>query len=297
MVSLRLPTAMMAAFRLNHQKASVPIGFGSARLRIVRRCSHATLCAVGPIARLVFSSRRVNSIMVLVDVDGMRQASKSTAGRNEMKASPMVDSVGVHVSRKVSTTKAIVERLVEESPDNRLASLVRFASRGLARAMQLRLSRYEVSFGHWLFLRFLWDREGKTQHELSVLAGVMEPTTHTAIKNMEQLGYVERRREDGNRKNHYIHLTDQGRALQSILVPLADEAYEIALRGVSPDDLQATRRTLATMIRNLALDELQLIDDGVRATSTRQLGANSRRASRTGTDAVSKQRKSASRKG
>ena len=56
----------------------------------------------------------------------------------------------------------------------------------------MRLAEHQVAFGHWAFLRILWETDGLTQRELSVQAGVMEPTTFAAIKAMEKLGYVAR---------------------------------------------------------------------------------------------------------
>src|SRR5438105_3500397 len=76
----------------------------------------------------------------------------------------------------------------------RFAHLVKLAARGLARALQMRLTEHSVSYGHWTFLRILWDEEGLTQRELSARAGVMEPTTFAALKAMAQRGYVTRRR-------------------------------------------------------------------------------------------------------
>lgn len=65
------------------------------------------------------------------------------------------------------------------------------------RALQLRLAPHGVPFGHWTFLRILWDTDGLTQRELSAEAGVMEPTTHVALNVMERLSYIRRRRVAG----------------------------------------------------------------------------------------------------
>jgi DNA-binding MarR family transcriptional regulator len=123
------------------------------------------------------------------------------------------------------------------------------------RALTVRLAEHAVSFGHWTFLRILWEHDGLTQRELSEQAGVMEPTTFAAIKAMEELGYVTRRQMPENRKNVYVHLTPQGRALKDRLVPLAEEVNRIATRGVPPEDVAATRRTLAAMLENLAAEQ------------------------------------------
>ena len=52
--------------------------------------------------------------------------------------------------------------------------------------MQARLAEHAVPFGHWTFLRILWERDGLTQRELSDQAGVMEPSTFAALKAMEK---------------------------------------------------------------------------------------------------------------
>jgi DNA-binding MarR family transcriptional regulator len=122
------------------------------------------------------------------------------------------------------------------------------------RSLSRRLAAHGVSFGHWTFLRILWEREGLTQRELSEEAGVMEPSTFTAIKAMEKLGFVKRKRLPENRKNVYVHLTPKGRALKKKLVPLAEEVNEIGLRGLSARDRETVRDALLAMIDNLAAD-------------------------------------------
>lgn len=133
----------------------------------------------------------------------------------------------------------------------RLAHVIRETARALVRALTQRLAEHGVSFGHWAFLRILWERDGLTQRELSEMAGVMEPTTFAALRAMERLGYVERRQVPENRKNVYVHLTPQGRALQEKLVPLAEAVNKVATRGAKAGDLATTRRVLLAMLDNL----------------------------------------------
>src|SRR6266478_5976505 len=112
-----------------------------------------------------------------------------------------------------------------------------------------------AAYGHWTFLRILWEAEGLTQRQLSDEAGVMEPTTFSALNAMEKLGYVARQPSPTNRKEVHVCLTPKGRALKAKLVPLAEEVNEVALRHVDPGDIAATRRTLLALIANLAADE------------------------------------------
>jgi len=169
-------------------------------------------------------------------------------------------------------TNQILRHWREAVPDDRLAHLIKDATRALVRALQLRLAEHNVSFGHWTFLRILWEGDGITQRELSVEAGVMEPTTYAAMKAMEKLGYIERRQMPHNKKNIYVFLTEQGHALKRNLVPLAEEVNAISVRGIAPKDVTVARQVLIGIIANLAEDEAHAANEDRRIPSTRELG-------------------------
>jgi MarR family transcriptional regulator, organic hydroperoxide resistance regulator len=169
---------------------------------------------------------------------------------------------------RTPNTQSILPHWREAVPNDRLAHLVKDATRALVRALQMRLAEHAVSFGHWTFLRILWEGDRLTQRELSEQAGVMEPTTLSALKAMERLGYIRRRKFGGDRKKVYVLLTPKGRQLRDRLVPLAEEVNHIAVRGTRPADIAIVRRVLLAIIENLAR-EGQLAD--MRMPSTREL--------------------------
>jgi MarR family transcriptional regulator, organic hydroperoxide resistance regulator len=166
--------------------------------------------------------------------------------------------VGSAPSRAASAdidTLRLLQHWRDRVPDDRFAHLVKDATRALVRALQHRLAPFGVTFGHWAFLRILWESDGLTQRELSREAGVMEPTTFGALKAMEGRGYIARRQLAGNRRKIHIFLTSRGRALRHKLVPLAEEVNRIAVRGVPARHIAATRRTLLAVLESLARDE------------------------------------------
>ena len=155
-------------------------------------------------------------------------------------------------------TRAILNHWREAVPKDRLAHLVKDATRGLTRALQSRLAKEKVSFGHWVFLRILWEKDGLTQRELSLGAGLMEPTTFSALVAMENLGYVTRKKLPHSKKNVYVFLTLNGRALKKTLIPMAVDVNRVAISGLPAADIATTRRVLLSMIENLAFDEEQV---------------------------------------
>ncbi len=140
----------------------------------------------------------------------------------------------------------------EAVPEDRLAHLVKDATRLLNRALQERLAQHDVPFGHWTFLRILWEHDGLTQRALSGQAGVMEPTTHAALNAMEARGLIERRRQPGDQRNQHIFVTAAGKKLKARLVPHAIEVNRLAVRGLSAADVGSARRVLLGIIENLA---------------------------------------------
>ncbi|SAK50268.1 MarR family transcriptional regulator [Caballeronia glebae] len=160
----------------------------------------------------------------------------------------------------------------ESVPNDRLAHLVKDATRSMVRALQMRLAEHAVSFGHWTFLRILWESDGLTQRELSEQAGVMAPTTFAAVTAMEKLGLVERQQRPENKKNTHVYLTAEGRALKDKLVPLAEEVNDISVTGLSERDIKVARKVLLTIIENLADDESGSTNPMRRVLSTRELG-------------------------
>jgi MarR family transcriptional regulator, organic hydroperoxide resistance regulator len=158
-------------------------------------------------------------------------------------------------------------------PDDRLAHLVKDAARAMIRGLQMRLVQHEVSFGHWTFLRILWETDGLTQKELSDEAGTTTPTTFSAVTAMEKLGYVERRYAPDNRKNTHVYLTPRGRGLKKKLVPLAEEVNEVSVKGVKAAEIAVARKVLLAIIENMARDETESSDPARRIPSTREMGS------------------------
>ena len=140
----------------------------------------------------------------------------------------------------------------EAVPNDRMAHLVKDATRSFLKALQARLAMHEVQLGHWTFLRILWEKDGLTKRELSAEAGVMEPTTVVALRAMESLGYVTLKQLPENRKNVYVYLTQKGKRLRKALVPLAEEVNKVAMQGLSQAEVATTRTSLLAMIDNLA---------------------------------------------
>lgn len=163
-------------------------------------------------------------------------------------------------AHEANVASRVLRHWHEAVPNDRMAHLVKDATRVFLRALQVRLARHGVQLGHWAFLRILWQRDGITKRELSIEAGVMEPTTVVALRSMEAIGYVTLRKLPENRKNVYVFLTPLGRRLKKVLIPLAEEVNAVALTGLSEAQIETTRKALLIMVANLSHDFVDVDD-------------------------------------
>jgi MarR family transcriptional regulator, organic hydroperoxide resistance regulator len=138
--------------------------------------------------------------------------------------------------------------------DERMTHLVKAAYRCTSGALQKRLREHGLLYGHWTFLRILWQTDGMTQRQLSARAGVTEASAVTALQGMEKLGYISRQKMEDNRKEVRVFVTSKGAALRPVILGIAHEINEALVAGIPAADLATTRRTLLAMIDNLARD-------------------------------------------
>ena len=139
--------------------------------------------------------------------------------------------------------------------EERIARLVRLAARAFNRSLQMRLNTEGVTFGQWIFLRILWSHDGLSQRELSDKAHLTEPTAHSALRRMEELGFIVRRNVGSNKRRQHAFL--------------AVETNESAIAGLKDDEVTILRRALSKMIRNLEHDEKVGASRGLKIPSTR----------------------------
>lgn len=135
--------------------------------------------------------------------------------------------------------------------DESVGYQIRQSHRLLQRYLQLKIEPYGVTLGMWYFLRALWQEDGRTQRELSVAVGTMEPTTLTAIRSMERGGLVKRVRNSKDKRKINVFLTERGLGLKDELLPLAKEVVDTSVQGFSEKEKAALLDCLKKIQSNL----------------------------------------------
>jgi DNA-binding MarR family transcriptional regulator len=137
-------------------------------------------------------------------------------------------------------------------PNDSLGYLTRIAFRNFSRALERRTQPHGISSGQWRFLRVLWVEDGMTQRELSRRVGLREPTTVTALKGLEKAGLIHRWQSPDDRRKLHVYLTPKARKLKDVLAPYIIEVNEIAVQGLSMEEVRQLRDLLRKVGANLS---------------------------------------------
>lgn len=132
--------------------------------------------------------------------------------------------------------------------EDSLGYLFRDTHRLISRRLQERLERAGIGLGQWYLLRALWQEDNLTQRELSGRIGMGEPNAVTALRVLENSGLVRRKVDVTDNRRKLVKLTPKGRALQSKMLPIADEVND-AIGAVLTAEERAQLCTMIARVR------------------------------------------------
>lgn len=109
------------------------------------------------------------------------------------------------------------------------------------------LKPYNVTQEQWPLLIQLWVQDGISQKELSEKSFKDQPTTTRILDKLERRRLIRRQANSVDRRVSLIYLTSEGHEIRGQLIPLARQALEHSLHGLSEQE-QAQLKNLLTRI-------------------------------------------------
>jgi DNA-binding MarR family transcriptional regulator len=139
--------------------------------------------------------------------------------------------------------------VIEES----LGYLVNFLARLFSQIHAACLAPHGVYLGQWGVLMFLWAEDGLSQRQLSRQVAIDEAAMARAIDRLERAGLARRVRNEHDRRQINIFLTDKGHSLRDELVPCALASNAVAIQGFT----EAEQHQMTALLRRMiaALEE------------------------------------------
>jgi DNA-binding MarR family transcriptional regulator len=135
--------------------------------------------------------------------------------------------------------------------DAKLADFMCFAiySANLAygRAYRPILEELGVTYTQWIIIVALWEQDNQTVGGLGEKLFLESNTLTPILKKLEELGFLNRRRDPADERQVLISLTDAGRALRNKGV----RKNLVAASGLTPEEFQTVQKMVARLRDNL----------------------------------------------
>ena len=109
----------------------------------------------------------------------------------------------------------------------------------------------DITPEQWTVLLFLWDKDGVTQQELCNATFKDKPGMTRLIDTMERQHLVVRISDKSDRRINLVYLTKDGRALEEIARPVANQTLMEALRGVKLEEVKLGQELLRKIFFNI----------------------------------------------
>ena len=97
----------------------------------------------------------------------------------------------------------------------------------------------------------LHQHSSMSQKELAERLNMTPPSITSAIRKMEQEGYIRRRQDETDQRVMRRALTEKGESCIENVKRVADEMHELIFRGMSPEEIMLFRRLLIQINENL----------------------------------------------
>jgi DNA-binding MarR family transcriptional regulator len=115
------------------------------------------------------------------------------------------------------------------------------------------IASIDLTPAHAGILRAVAAEQGRSQQALSGELGLLPSRVVAYVDELEDRGYVERRRNPDDRRLHAIHLTASGKKLMGKITDLARQHDRLLTAGLDAQQRETLRELLATVAEQQGL--------------------------------------------
>ncbi|KAB0481506.1 MarR family transcriptional regulator [Vibrio sp. IB15] len=112
----------------------------------------------------------------------------------------------------------------------------------------LELKKHGLTIALWPTLMCLWEEEGVTQRDIAEKSKVENSTTTRTLDKLEKLELVERRADPNSRRSFRIYLTEKGKALEEVLIPIPIKLNKELMEALDTNEQQQIIGLLKKMV-------------------------------------------------
>ena len=128
--------------------------------------------------------------------------------------------------------------------EDSLGFLINHAGRKARALLGMRFHPYEITTEQWTVLNRLAEQDGLSQKELARRAEKDQTNLTRILGQLERKGLVVRKTNESDRRSELPYITEKGRALNDVLVPIERDVVLSIVRGLTEEQTAALRSML-----------------------------------------------------
>ena len=140
-------------------------------------------------------------------------------------------------------------------PESNVGGLLGKSSRLLSNQFNTALKTYDLTVEQWSLLAVLWDKDVQKQKELQSVLIKDKATINSLVSYLVKNGFVSKKQDLKDKRSFRISLTQKGKEMQKLTLPVAKENIAIAIQGVDPQELKIMMKVLTQIIDNLTKEK------------------------------------------
>lgn len=110
---------------------------------------------------------------------------------------------------------------------------------------------FNITPEQWGVMSALWEHEGLHQSLLAEKTAKDRHNVTRILNRLEKDGFIRREQDLEDLRLHKVYLTEEGKALKALLVPIVTNFLKRTMDGLTQDDLDTMKRILSALAENI----------------------------------------------
>lgn len=127
-------------------------------------------------------------------------------------------------------------------------------ARALDSIANIEFKEYDLTRGQYLYLVRIYENPGIIQEKLAEMIKVDRTTAARAIKKLETNGFIEKQSDKENKKIKKLFPTEKGKELAPFIIKENNYSNEVALQGLSQEEVAILASLLEKARKNVEID-------------------------------------------
>lgn len=127
-------------------------------------------------------------------------------------------------------------------------------ARALDSISNIEFKELDLTKGQYLYVIRICENPGIIQEKVAELLKVDRTTASRAIQKLETKGFIEKRSDQGNKKNKLLFPTNKSLDIYPFLKREGEYSNERALDGFSSEEVDSIHHLLTHVLQNIEID-------------------------------------------